>query len=80
MIHIVNKTYTLFLIILMYLLRGGVYLLSFTFEKKEEKKKKSNKSFSSTSMILVLSNRGLAFTNVNTRVKTARELRVYIAT
>ena len=40
MIDIVNKSYTLPLIILVYLLRGNIYLLSFTFEKKEKKEKK----------------------------------------
>ena len=64
MIGIVNKSYTLTLIILMYLLRENVYLLSSIFEKKKKKKKKrkekekkerkrkNNKSFCSTPMIL----------------------------
>ena len=71
MIDIVNKGYTPPLIILIYFLRGNIYLLSFIFEKekKKKKKKKENKSFSFTPMILVLSNRGLASTNVNFRVK-----------
>ena len=65
-IDIVNKNYTLLFIIFMYLLRGNVYLLSFTLKKKG---KKENKSFCSIQMILELNNPGSIFTNVDIRVK-----------
>ena len=73
MIDIVNKGHTLLLIILVYLLRGNIYLLSFTLEKEAIKRIKENKRrirvFCSTPMIHVPSNRGLASINVDIRVK-----------